>query len=77
MYDEEKRVLEKRFNGEGAIIPGHSSRVFCVKFDKTCLIIIIWNLFFFKHLQYFFQGVGILMLLYGILAKVKNFIFYF
>ena len=36
MYDEEKRVLERRFNGEGAIIPGHSSRVFCVKFDKTC-----------------------------------------
>ena len=36
MYDEEKRVLEKRFNGEGAIIPGHSSRVFCVKFDKNC-----------------------------------------
>lgn len=37
MYDEEKRVCEMRLNGEGAIIPGHSSRVFCVKFDKNCL----------------------------------------
>jgi len=60
MYDEEKRVLDIRLNGDGAIIPGHSSRVFCVKFDKTCNIY-YHSFIIFKHQMYFFQGDGTLM----------------
>ena len=34
IYDEEKRCVDIRLGGEQTIPPGHSSRVYCAKFDK-------------------------------------------
>ena len=34
IYDEETRKLEAKLTGEDAPIPGHSSRISCVKIDK-------------------------------------------
>jgi len=33
IYDEETRKLELKLTGEGCSVPGHTSRIFCGKFD--------------------------------------------
>jgi len=34
VYDEEKRVKVASLGGEDLQMPGHNSRIYCVKFDK-------------------------------------------